>query len=238
MSLPVIVTRTLPGAHDTAARLTREGYTPLLSPLLTVVAKPRSHMRWTAINDIVFTSSNGVAAFADTGVDPAGRTAWCVGAATADAAVAAGFSIIVRGNGNGDDLARQIIDDAPHRTRRFLHVANTAAAGNLVEQLNRAGIAAAFLPLYTTLPAAGFTPAAAAALAGAEPVCVLIHSAKAADVFCSLVADWRGHIRVAAISARAAAPLNGLGLARVAIAERPNEDALFDALAGLAGTSV
>lgn len=226
MSLPVIVTRTLPGARDTADTLTRLGHKPLLSPMLAIVETGFAPHSLDGIGHLIFTSANGVRAVRGADV-PAALTAWCVGPSTADAARAAGFAKVVEGEGNADDLANLVLSS--HPAGPLLHVANEAAAGELVAALKSGGLDARFSAPYRTDAAASLSPEALAALAGPRPAVLLLHSAKAA----SAVAASRPNLAKAglvAISAAALAPLRSGASLGHWIAARPNEDSLMDAL--------
>lgn len=229
MSLSVIVTRTLPGARDTADHLARLGFKPILSPMLSIVETGLDPDALIGIRHIVFTSANGVRPLGAPGL-----TAWCVGPSTAEAARKAGFDPVIEGDGNADDLARLIL--AAHPEGPLLHIANEAAAGELVAALKAGGLDARFAAPYRTDPASSLAVEAAAALASGTPVIVLLHSAKAAAALAALDPN-HNHAALVAISAAAAAPLKvraGLG---TWIAERPNEDSLMDAL-GLAARAL
>jgi len=229
VSLSVIVTRTLPGARDTADHLARLGYTPLVSPMLTIVETGLDPDALIGIRHIVFTSANGVRP-----LSAAALTAWCVGPSTAEAARKAGFESVIEGDGNAEDLARLILAARPEGP--LLHIANEAAAGDLVAALKAGGLDARFTAPYRTDPAAALAPEAGIALASGTPVIVLLHSAKAATALGPLRPNLT-HAALVAISAAAAAPMKeGAGLGTW-IAERPNEDSLMEAL-GLAARAL
>jgi uroporphyrinogen-III synthase len=229
VSLSVIVTRTLPGARDTADHLARLGYTPLVSPMLTIVETGLDPDALIGIRHIVFTSANGVRP-----LSAAALTAWCVGPSTAEAARKAGFESVIEGDGNAEDLARLILAARPEGP--LLHIANEAAAGDLVAALKAGGLDARFTAPYRTDPAAALAPEAGIALASGTPVIVLLHSAKAAAALGPLRPNLT-HAALVAISAAAAAPMKeGAGLGTW-IAERPNEDSLMEAL-GLAARAL
>lgn len=226
MSLPVIVTRTLPGARDTADTLAQLGYAPILSPMLAIEETGLDPRDLEGIRHIVFTSANGVRALQGARLAP-DLTAWCVGPSTAEAARGAGFGSIIESDGNADDLARRILAARPDGP--LLHIANEAAAGNLVAALIAGGLDARFCAPYRTQAAASLSADAVAALARASPVLVLVHSAKAA----SAVAECHPGLERAglvAISETALAPLKGRAGKGEWIAARPNEESLMDAL--------
>ena len=229
MSLSVIVTRTLPGARDTADQLKRLGYAPLVSPMLAIVEIGLDPDALIGVRHIVFTSANGVRP-----LGAGGLTAWCVGPSTAEAARKAGFATVIEGDGNAEDLARLILAARPEGP--LLHIANEAAAGDLVAALKAGGLDARFTAPYRTDPATSLVPEAAAAITSGAPVIVLLHSAKAAAALANLHPDLT-QAALVAISAAAAAPLNGSAGLGTWLAERPNEDSLMDAL-GLAARAL
>lgn len=226
MSLPVIVTRTLPGARDTAENLTRLGFAPLLSPMLSIAETDLAPGDLAGVRHLIFTSANGVRAIRGAEIPP-DLTAWCVGPSTADAAREAGFATVVEGDGNAEDLARLIL--ASHPDGPLLHIANEAAAGELVAALKSGGLEARFSAPYRTDAATSLSAEVLAALAGQRPVILLLHSAKAAGA----VAASRPQLANAglvAISEAALAPLQTEANLGHWIAARPNEDSLMDAL--------
>ncbi|WP_291054600.1 uroporphyrinogen-III synthase [Hyphomonas sp.] len=226
--LAVIVTRTQPGADETATSLAQRGYRVLLSPMLQIVPSGLDPDALAGVRDLIFTSANGVRAFAASGEPAEGRTAWCVGPSTAIVAREAGFSLIVEGDGDAEDLARLILGARGEIAGPLLHIANDAAAGNLVSALTQAGLDARFAAAYRTEPAPALSAPALAALKEG-PVLLLVHSAKGAAAIAQSGVKL-DHAVAVAISAAAAAPLRGIPLAGLHIAGRPNEDALMAAL--------
>ena len=113
--------------------------------------------------------------------------------------------------------------DAPERV--------TAAIAAAQAMLEEAGATTARIPGRD-----GYGDHVAATVAGGrEGAPVLIHSAKGAERFARLTEaagqlDALRAARVIAISSAAAEPLKSLGVARLTIAKRPDEAALFDAL--------
>ncbi|ABI78663.1 uroporphyrinogen-III synthase [Hyphomonas neptunium ATCC 15444] len=228
MNLAVIVTRTQPGADETAARLTALGYHAILSPMLSILETGLAPAALEGVRDIIFTSANGVRAFGSARLPASGFTAWCVGPSTATAAREAGFDQVVEGDGDASDLARLILTARAELSGPLLHIANDAAAGHLVASLKAAGLDARFAAAYQTVAAPSLSAGALAALAEG-PAILLIHSAKGAE---ALVQSGAALDRAAAIaiSAPAAVPLEKTPLAGLWIAARPNEDALMAAL--------
>lgn len=235
MSWPVIVTRSQPGADETAERLRALGYRAIVSPMLHIVETGLDPDILDGIGDVVFTSANGVRAFGSAGVAAGSIRAWCVGPSTADAAREAGFGEVVEGDGDAADLGRLILGSHHRLTEPVLHIANNAAAGNLVNQLRIGGLNALFAAPYHTEPAPALSDEALATLK-AGPAAILIHSAKGADALAHAGAPL-GTAAIIAISAAAAAPLERRAAGRLHIAARPNEDALLAALEAATGAA-
>ncbi|MFN3313840.1 MAG: uroporphyrinogen-III synthase [Hyphomonas sp.] len=228
MSQKVIVTRTQPGADETATNLVALGYQPVVSPMLRIVETGLDTGLLTAPRDLIFTSANGVRAFVSSGAAAADFAAWCVGPSTSVAAREAGFGRVIEGDGDADDLARLILAARTELTGPALHIANDAAAGHLVSALQAAGMDVRFAAPYRTEAAPSLSADALEALASGRAA-MLIHSAKGAAAIAAsgaaLDQAW-----LVAISKAAARPLKGQPCAGLTIAARPNEDALMAAL--------
>ena len=230
MSLPVIVTRAEPAAAETVARLKAAGYDAILSPALTLESLPDAALDMNGVRHLIFTSANGARCFLARRAVGA-LTVWCVGEATAAAVRQEGGEDVREGDGNAADLAAMILAAPEAQTGALLHIANEAAAGDLVATLKDAGLDARFAALYRTVPVKRLTPEAAIVLDTAPRVVVLVHSAKGAAAFRD-AARGRDLSRVVfvAISPAASQPLVGLGARAVVNAAHPNETALMDAL--------
>jgi len=211
------ITRAEPGARLTAARLKAMGHEPVLAPLLEVHPLP-GLVDLDGVGALAFTSANGVRAFAARCPDRS-LPAFAVGAATAQAARAAGFSAVASAEGDVNALADLIAAAQDRIAGAVLAPGPREPAGDLPRALAAQGINARALALYETLPVAppfGMGPVDA----------VLLHSPKAAE---RLAVIFTGRIgpAVYCISAAAAAPLAGRPFAKVAFADQPTEEALL-----------
>jgi uroporphyrinogen-III synthase len=226
----ILVTRSEPGASDTAARLSTLGYLPIVEPLFAIMPIDVTLPNFDAL---AFTSANGVRRFA---VQSPRRDApvFCVGARTAEAAREAGFANVTSADGDvtalGDLILSQLAAGA-----RLLHAGNAESRGDLSGRLSAQGVAAEFVALFRADPVQAPGPELARHLSGDTAFeAALIHSPRAGKILAGMVqaAAQTSPISIAAISEAAAAPL--IGLARpVAIAAAPTEDALLSSLAGL-----
>lgn len=236
MGRRVIVTRSEPGAGDTADRLAALGFMPVLAPMLSLQATGERVPDLGGAQGLVFTSANGVRFFCDQS-DRRDFAAWCVGPATFEAARRAGFADCRNADGDGAGLADHVAALCDPAAGPLVHVANAAARGDVAARLRAAGFGIVFAPLYAATPARDLPGPARAALSGQEPCIVLIHSAKGAAAFAGLAGGIAlARHGLAAISPAAAKPLDGRAFAAAAIARTPNETALVAALAGLDAT--
>lgn len=230
MSL-IWVSRTLPAAEATAARLKARGYDSLIDPVLEIETLHPT-VSLTEVSDLIFTSPNGVTAF--TANAPARDfTVWAVGTATAQAARAAGFERIHDANGDGGDLSRLILDTAD-RSGHFLYAGPETPARDIAGALQPAGFDFSQAAFYRSAPR---TPHRALSRLG-ELSHVLIHSPRAgALVGQSLRGQAFGPLRALCISEAAAhalttaldlhtGNLTALGL-QIDIAAHPGEDSLL-----------
>jgi uroporphyrinogen-III synthase len=230
-SLPVIVTRAEPGASETMARAGGDGCSA--DCVSHAVACPAGRGDAGSLRRAASRLyQRQWRPLLHRGKLRAGGQGLCVGPSTAGAAREAGFAAVYEGAGDAAALAADILVALPEGTEGVLHVANEAAAGDLVARLKEGGLPAEFLALYETRPSEDLTPEAEAALA-AGPACVLIHSAKGAAAFAWAAGDLDQAI-VVAISEAAARPLQGREVAAIHVAEAPNEDALLATLAAVA----
>jgi uroporphyrinogen-III synthase len=228
VSRAVIVTRSQPGADETAEHLAALGYRAIVSPMLHIVETGLAPEALEGVRDLVFTSANGVRAFRSAGARAAGLSAWCVGPSTAAAAEATGFARVIASAGNADRLGELILARSGELHGPVLHIANTAAAGDLVAALRRGGLEARLAAPYRTELAPALSDAALETLLTGG-CAVLIHSARAAEALRQSGAGL-GRAAIAAISEAAAAPLAGRPAAAQIIAAEPNEAALMNAL--------
>lgn len=230
MAGPVIITRAEPGNSETYARLAAAQIPALKCPMLSLVPTGHALPDMTSVQGLLFTSANGVRVFADVSGDRRLK-AWCVGPATFAAARAAGFTDLENADGNSDDLAELVMGSCDPGAGRLVHVANSAAAGQLADRLRRAGFEIVFAPLYEARPTEQLPAEVIQALRSEDAASVLVHSAKGASAFAGcLTGLTMARHSLVAVSGAAAGPLLKAGFRETVIAERPNEDALLTAL--------
>ena len=220
----VLVTRPEPGASASAARLAALGHTAIVAPLLAV--EPRRWSRPAAMPDaLIITSANAVR-HGGSGLDALrGVPVWAVGAATAAAARAAGFSVAWTGDAGVAGLAAATAGLA----LRMLHLAGE-------DRLPAAwppGVSVDVVTVYAAVPAAALAGDVAAMLA-ADPAGidrVLLYSPRTAAVFAALCDRHgidRSALAIAALGPRVLAAA-GSGWRAAIAAAAPDEASLFAA---------
>ena len=225
MTRRVAVTRAQPEADATAARLRAAGAEPIVAPLLSIVAAPFD-TSMDGVQAILFSSSNGVRAFADRS-DQRRFLVLTVGDASAEAARAAGFADVRSADGDVDELAALAQRTLDPRAGRVLHVSGAHAAGDLAGSLRAAGFDAERRVAYEARAAASLPEALL------QPIdVVLFHSARAAEIYLALGGPVGDRIAVC-ISPAVATAASKAAWRRIGVAPRARErDMLEIALAG------
>jgi uroporphyrinogen-III synthase len=217
----VLVLRPEPGAGRTARRLAAMGLAPIVYPLFAVEAADWVPPDPGAFDAILMTSANaarlggpGLACLHDLPV-------YAVGAATARAALDAGFGTV---NEGGGDVAATVPLLLHGGHDHVLHL-----SGDTVRPFDPQGLNIEQRIVYRTVPA-GDADGLAALLPPAGRLRALVHSPRAGERLAGLIAPGvRRRIAIAAISA-AAVHACGPGWRSVSAAARPDEEALLQCL--------
>ncbi len=185
----ILITRPEEDARPLADALHQRGIATLLEPLLAIRTLPEMAAPLAedlaGIQAILFTSANGVRAFADLS-SRRDIGVLAVGDATAAAARAAGFSAVESAGGDVNalaDLARRRLKPAGGP---LFHAAGSAVAGDLARLLSEAGFTLRRRMLYESRPADAFTLESRAALLAGEIGQVVLFSPRTAATFVKL----------------------------------------------------
>lgn len=222
----VWITRAEPAATATAERVAALGHQPIVLPLLTIVPISDAVIDLEGVGSLAFTSANAVRAYASLNSERTGFKVFAVGAGTAAAAKAAGFRDVLSADGDVSALAARIAARKRELGGVLLHPAAAEPAGDLVGELNAAGVEARSVALYdsvVTAPDADF-------LAGlTELDTVLLHSPKAAKALAGVLRG-RGatHLRLLCLSPAVAKPVARTKVREVIRAPFPIEAALLN----------
>ncbi|MFP4571067.1 uroporphyrinogen-III synthase [Rhodosalinus sp.] len=181
----------------------------------------------TRVAGLIFTSANGVRAYAVAG-GPRDLPAWAVGDATAEAARRAGIPARAAG-GDARALLDLMVRERPPGP--LLHVRGEHARGDVARKLRVAGLDTRETVLYRQilLP---LGDAARAALEGRAPVVVPLFSPRTAVQFATQHGG-RAPLLVAAMSEAVAREVAHLPAVRLLTAERPDAPAMLRAVVAL-----
>lgn len=225
MISPILVLRPEPGAQATARRARAMGLKPLVCPLFAV-----ERVNWDAPDPTQYTGILMTSAMAARHGGPAlahytHLPLFAVGERTAAAARTTGFQSIVSGR---SDVARLLARIATLRPHRLLHLSGADTVA-----IETAGIEIERRVVYASRPAQLPENFAASLDEAAGALC---HSSRAAQRLSQLVtgSGTRGRLTIITISA-AVAEAVGNGWARVAIADKPRDEAMLEMAAQLGG---
>lgn len=182
----ILITRPREDAAALAEKLKARGHEVLVEPMLEIRFAQGAKVDLTGVQAVLFTSANGVRAFAvaETRRD---LPAFCVGDTTAAAARAAGFTQIESAAGNVEALANLVLQKLKPAGGALLHASASVAAGDLAGLLKRDGFETRRAVLYSAEPATALSPTTAAALKARQVDMVIFFSARTAETFVRLV---------------------------------------------------
>lgn len=230
----VMVTRPREDSISLQRALKQRGVEVLLEPLLTIKRLSDQEFDLNGVHALIFTSANGVRAFASA-CDNREIPVFTVGDATAAACGDEGFKRISSAAGDVGDLEALVRRSCEPRDGRLIHVAANVAAGKLVENLADSGFDMIRVPLYESKQATTLSDGGRTALQQGRVDAVLFFSPRTATTFVSLVtalgieSACRGTDAIC-LSPAVADRAGKVVWRRVAVASAPSQDALLEAL--------
>lgn len=229
-----LITRPEADAKSLQAELRRREIASLIEPMLTIERMTEASLDLAGAQGFLFTSSNGVQAFASI-CDERDLPAYAVGDATAGECRSCGFEDVHSASGDVDALASYVIEHCEPMAGQLIHIAGTAGAGNLAGTLRAAGFIIHRIPLYEAHPATAFSETTRAALQQGRLNAVLFFSPRTAGTFVSLArsAGLENACRIVdahCLSPAVAKRVGDLPWRRVLIAAEPTQAALLATL--------
>lgn len=219
----IAITRALPEAEASAKRIRALGAEAIVAPLLTISPRPFS-TDIAGAQALVFTSLNGVRAFASASAERA-IPVFCVGDASAEAAREAGFRHVASADGDIGALAALVSATLTPSAGPLIHVGGAHLAGDLGHALATRGFITGRRIAYEAV-AAGTLPNALE-----QPLDVIaFYSPRAAEIFLALGAPQAERLTAACLSPAVAARAAQVRWTKLVVAPAPREDALFRAL--------
>ncbi len=228
----ILITRPLDDAVPLAEHLRALGHEVRIEPMLEIIYSDQSIPDVTSCQALLFTSANGVRAFARLCPDRK-FPVFAVGSATAATAKSLGFTNVASADGDVEALARLVSACCQRQAGDLLQIAATERAGDLAGRLEAAGFLVRRRVLYEARTARALSASCAAALAAGAIDAVLLYSPRTAWTLAKLVSAagltlaCRGVDALCLSEAVAAACDPGLGWRSVQVAARPDQEALL-----------
>jgi len=214
-----------------AAAVRARGHQAIVAPVMAV------HMRTPAVDlagvqAVLFTSANGVRAFAAMRPPPPDMVACAVGAATARAARDAGWARVDTAGGDVDALAAHVAATLTPDDGVLVHVSGAAAAGDLAAALAPHGFTVRRIVAYEVRPAPHLPEPARHALAAGAVDAVVLFSPRSARIFAELVGQaglgsQAGAVTAFCLSQAVADALAGRLACAIVVAPAPRTDDLL-----------
>jgi uroporphyrinogen-III synthase len=229
----VLVTRPQDDAGRTAAALRARGHEAVIAPVLRI-EMTGEQPPGEAFDAVVVTSANAIPALVSLGTRFQNIPLFAVGERTAAAARVAGFGNVAAADGDARSLSELIARSAP-AAARVLHVAGRDRKAEPHASLAAAGFLVATWTAYAAVAASRLPPLALRTLHDGTLDAALHYSRRSAEILLRLAQDVDVtqpflKLRHVCLSADVAAPLQAAG-ADVAVARRPDEEALLAVLA-------
>jgi uroporphyrinogen-III synthase len=227
----ILLTRPREDTAALAEKLTAAGHDVLSEPMLEIRFVPGAGVDLDGAQGLLFTSANGVRAFA-AAEERRDLPAFAVGDATAAAARRAGFARVESAGGRVDDLVLLVRDRLVPGAGALVHAAGRDVAGDLAGNLSPAGFEVRRAVLYTAEAARTLSAETARALRAGEIDAVLFYSARSAQTFRRLIDEAKlafslGRATAFGLSQAAVEPVKSLPWAHIEIADRPDEGAIL-----------
>ncbi len=216
------------------AELRRRGIAVMHEPMLTIERMTDVAIDTTGVQGLLFTSSNGVRAFASLS-EVRDLPAFAVGDATARACRDAGFAQVHSASGDVDALANYVIEHCQPPNGRLVQIAGTVSAGDLAGALRAAGFVIDRVPIYQAQAATAIRPETRTAMKNGRIDAVLFFSPRTASTFVTLaqgagLEDACRNINAFCLSPAVAKRAAALPWKRVTIAAEPTQAALLSSL--------
>jgi uroporphyrinogen-III synthase len=178
----VLLTRPREESEALAAPVEARGYNAAIAPMLRIEPLPDIALPdLSAYDGVVFSSANGIHSFQKIS-EERNLAAWCVGPATARAAIIAGFETIRSGNAGVAGLAQL----AEGNEKRLLHVSGL----DVREQVELPGVQIDRIAIYDAVPAEELPDDVLGLLDQNAIAAALFFSSRSAECFVRLLGKY------------------------------------------------
>lgn len=232
----ILLTRPESDSIKLARELRAAGHVVTIEPLLEVTFHNQPIPDISGAQALVFTSANGVRAFARLSEDRS-LAVVTVGATTAQAARDQGFTQVTAAGGNVESLGDMLAEAFNPTQGRLVHIAGSAIAGNLKGRLESLGFDVTREILYETTAATSLSDSLIGQIKAQEIDLMLFFSPRTAQTFANLshkhrIETFLSHSTAGCLSFAVKDALHSLPWHRIVVGKRATQDALLEA-AGL-----
>jgi uroporphyrinogen-III synthase len=228
-----LITRTQPGADASAARLRDLGFEAIATPA-AMITPTGADVVIEGVQALLMTSA---AAARSTKVNAGIRAlpVYAVGDATAQAAIEAGFEMVISAGGDGAALAVLAADRMKPGDGALLHLRGHEVAGDVTGMLTACGFETRLVEVYHTDDHPDFQKHICAYLQDRAGL-ILFHSPAGARRFALAVEGYDlnlNHWYAVGLSSACLLPIENKRFGACIAALRPDEDALIEAVCAL-----
>ncbi len=231
-----LITRPRENAGSIARDLAERDIDVLLDPLLEIRPTEHGPVDLTGVQAVLVTSGFGIRELA-AATETRDVPVYAVGDATAQTARELGFTRVESARGDGEALARLVLERLDPAAGPLVYAAGRVTAGEFPDQLVAAGFTVRREEMYAARPAAALAPETIEALRAGSVDLALFFSPRTAETFVRLVEEAGlrescGSVTAVCISANVAEALRSLPWQGIEIAERPEQEAVVAAIDG------
>lgn len=229
-----LITRPEEDAGTLAAAVRALGHDTAIDSMLRIKSFENVQLDTDGVQALLFSSANGVRAFADVSLNR--RTpVYTVGEASAAIARELGFRRVHAAGGDLASLARLVSEALKPEDGILMHVSGTVVARELKDLLQDDGFSVFRVRLYESEPATQFDAATIAHMRKGEIEGVLFYSPRSAQVFSDLVienslTETCRHIRALCLSEAVAEVADKLPWKIIKVAAAPSQMAMLELL--------
>jgi len=184
----LIITRPMEDAAPLAAALASMGVETMSAPLMSIEIKPGPQPDLSGVQALLFTSANGVRAFAARS-SARDIPVYAVGNATARISKDLNFSHVISANGDVDDLAALVCNACSPADGELFHACASVVAGDLSGALAARGFRVARHVLYEAKAAAALPGDMIRAIRDRNAHGVIVYSPRTAHILDALLED-------------------------------------------------
>ena len=226
-----LLTRPEEDSRRLAKQLESLGHSACCAPLLTIENIPAPKIDLNLFQAALFTSANGVRAFAHN-TDDRQTLCYAVGPATAAEARAIGFLSVITAGGDVENLAALVMADLKPEQGPLLHISGRDVAGDLSGHLEKAGFTVSRKKLYTAIKAKQLSPTAQDLITSGQITHVVFYSPRTAKCFAEIIEraalqNFLSGITALCLSSAVSNVISSLDWHGIITAQRPEQEALF-----------